>query len=115
MVISHCCIYFSHGNIIFQIWEPLKKSFGRVIAADMLGLGFSDKPVSNILSDCLHVCINEIFNIIVGIQDNFCKQRKLFLMEAMWLSGQHIGLTIQRSWEPSRPGGGGAYSLMWAI
>jgi len=27
-----------------KIWEPLKKNFGRVIAADMLGLGFSDKP-----------------------------------------------------------------------
>jgi len=39
---------FQSGNIAFQIWEPLKKSFGRVIAADMLGLGFSDKPVSNL-------------------------------------------------------------------
>ncbi|XP_073228997.1 mesoderm-specific transcript protein-like [Porites lutea] len=27
-----------------KVWEPLKRNFGRVIAADMLGLGFSDKP-----------------------------------------------------------------------
>lgn len=27
-----------------KVWEPLKQSFGRVIAADMLGFGFSDKP-----------------------------------------------------------------------
>ena len=31
--------------ILIQVWEPLKRNFGRVIAADMLGLGFSDKPV----------------------------------------------------------------------
>lgn len=31
---------------MFQVWEKLKRNFGRVIAADMLGLGFSDKPVS---------------------------------------------------------------------
>ena len=31
---------------MFQFWEKLKRTFGRVIAADMLGLGFSDKPVS---------------------------------------------------------------------
>jgi len=49
VVTSHCCSNFGKsGNVIFQIWEPLKKSFGRVIAADMLGLGFSDKPVSDL-------------------------------------------------------------------
>jgi hypothetical protein len=32
----------------FKVWEPLREKFGRVIAADMAGFGFSDKPVSNI-------------------------------------------------------------------
>jgi hypothetical protein len=37
------------GRIInFKVWEPLREKFGRVIAADMAGFGFSDKPVSNI-------------------------------------------------------------------
>ena len=30
----------------FQIWEPLRTKFGRIITADMLGFGFSDKPVN---------------------------------------------------------------------
>jgi hypothetical protein len=51
------------------VWEPLREKFGRVIAADMAGFGFSDKPVSNItlayitINDVL-IKINNLTNII---------------------------------------------------
>lgn len=51
-----------------KIWEPLKKSFGRVIAADMLGLGFSDKPREREYTVMEQATLQEEFLRYLGIR-----------------------------------------------
>ena len=64
MVTINATVILVLETFIFQIWEPLKKSFGRVIAADMLGLGFSDKPVSDFASGRLEFLTSQHYNLI---------------------------------------------------
>ena len=51
LLLQLCSVHLILNKLFgpFQIWGDLKKNFGRVIAVDMLGHGFSDKPVSFVL------------------------------------------------------------------
>lgn len=51
-----------------KVWEPLKRKFGRVIAADMLGLGFSDKPPGKDYTVMEQATLQEAFLHYLGIQ-----------------------------------------------
>ena len=65
IIIYICCA--SLQNIIYygfsQMWPGLLTHYGKVIAPDLLGFGYSDKPVS-IISICNYCNINRISFII---------------------------------------------------
>ncbi|CAH3136844.1 unnamed protein product [Pocillopora meandrina] len=50
-----------------KVWEKLKRNFGRVIAADMLGLGFSDKPRDREYTVMEQATLQEAFLEYLGI------------------------------------------------
>lgn len=51
-----------------KVWEPLKQNFGRVIASDMLGSGFSDKPHDGNYTVMEQATLQEAFLSYLGIQ-----------------------------------------------
>ena len=54
-------IYYVLLMFLFQIMPELKKNFQRVVAVDFLGFGFSDKPVSLIITCAICAYYEKIY------------------------------------------------------
>ncbi|KAK2553892.1 Mesoderm-specific transcript protein [Acropora cervicornis] len=62
-----CAWEVSNHERVDRVWEPLKQNFGRVIASDMLGSGFSDKPHDGDYTVMEQATLQEAFLSYLGI------------------------------------------------